>query len=257
MLISSPPRAPCSAVHSSPVAGLRAAPCTLRWPIDQISGGPAGLPRIVVGSAAVGLMRTILPRWFCRVLRLVAQVEALAERDEERARAVEDEPRAPMVRAGVGRLLPEDHLHVLERPAGGVDLRARDRGAGAAVAAILGKAQVDHAIAGEIRVEKHVEQAALPARENLRQAGEGLRELALGRHHPQPPRPLRHEHAPVRQEGEPPGVLEPARDRLDDEVRLLGLHLQRLLRERRRREQQEGERRSRTAHKGPPRIDPR
>ena len=183
-----------------------------------------------------------------RVLRLVAQVEALAERDEERARAVEDDPRAPMVRAGVGRLLTEDHLQVLERRAGAIDLRARDRGSGAAVAAVLGKAQVDHAIAGEIRIGKHVEQAALAAGENLRQPGEGLRELAPGRHHPKPPGPFRHEHGPIRQEGESPGMLEPAHDRLDDEVRLLGLHLQRLLRQRRSGQQQESKRRSRRAH---------
>ena len=45
-----------------------------------------------------------------RVLRLVAQVESVAQRHEEVALAVEDQARAPVIAAGIGRFLTEDHL---------------------------------------------------------------------------------------------------------------------------------------------------
>ena len=74
-----------------------------------------------------------------RVLRLVAQVEPVAQGHEEVAAAVEDEARAPMVVAGMGRLLAEDDLNGFERGAVLAQASSRHAGAGTAFAAISAK----------------------------------------------------------------------------------------------------------------------
>ena len=63
MLISSPPRGPCSCVQSSPVSGCSAAPCRLRWPYDQISGNAPSRPTngLSAGTPPSGVMRRTLP----------------------------------------------------------------------------------------------------------------------------------------------------------------------------------------------------
>ena len=59
-------------------------------------------------------MRTILPRWFVELLRLVAVGEVLAHRQEQIAvRALRDAA-AEMVAARQRAVLVEDHLDVVE-----------------------------------------------------------------------------------------------------------------------------------------------
>ena len=89
MLISSPPRVPCSTSHSSPVAGCSVAAWTLRWPNDQISGRTPSLPTngLSFGIDAVGVDADDLAEQAVHPLRLHAALgdRALALRDEQRA----------------------------------------------------------------------------------------------------------------------------------------------------------------------------
>src|SRR6266540_745057 len=99
MLISSPPRVPCSTDHSSPVAGFSAAPCTLRCPSDQISGRTPSLP---TNGLSFGIEPDDLAEQPVQPLRLHAAFgdRALAERDEERAVRPEDKAAAVMLARG-------------------------------------------------------------------------------------------------------------------------------------------------------------
>ena len=84
---------------------------------------------------------------------------------------VEDEARAEVVVAPHLRLLAEDHLDVAERGHVFREPPAGDRRTVDPVVAGLGVAPVDEAIVGEIGVERHVEETALPARHDLRHPG--------------------------------------------------------------------------------------
>ena len=64
MLTSSPPRAPCSTVHSLPVSGWIAADCGLRWPIDHTSDAQPGSFGVAACALPSALSRTTLPKWF-------------------------------------------------------------------------------------------------------------------------------------------------------------------------------------------------
>ena len=64
------------------------------------------------------------------VLRLAAEllIGALAERDEKVPVAIEDQPRAEMLRARLFRRLREDHLHIGKRAHVLAERSARDGG---------------------------------------------------------------------------------------------------------------------------------
>ena len=164
-----------------------------------------------------------------RVLSLVAQVEPVAQGHEEVAAAVEDEARAPMVVAGMGRLLAEDDLNGFERAAVLAQASSRHAGAGTAFAAILREAQIDEPVLREIRIERHIEKPALPAGSDARDALNRLGERTVGIGDAQAAGPFRDQHAAVRQEGEAPGILEIAGDRLDDHFHLVGAKTLRVL----------------------------
>ena len=94
-----------------------------------------------------------------------------------------------MIAAVDFRILPEDHLHVVE--AVRAELAARDRGAGFAGIARLRIGKIDEAVLGEVRIERHVEQAALTLGDHLRHAIQRLRHLAVFVDDAQPSRPSR------------------------------------------------------------------
>ena len=114
-----------------------------------------------------------------------------------------------MLRARHLGFLAEDHLHV-GQPFG-VEPAARHRGR-VAPAAGFAVAPVDELVVGELRVERHVEQAALAAGVHLRQAGQRGAGLAVEPDDAHPPRPFGDQQAAVGQEREPPRVLQPMRD---------------------------------------------
>ena len=91
-----------------------------------------------------------------------------------------------------------------------LQLAARHRRAVAALAG-LGVAPVDPGVVGELRVQHHVEQAALAAGVHRRQPGHGLAEAAVALDDAQPPGALGDEEAAVGQEGHRPRVGQPAR----------------------------------------------
>ena len=139
----------------------------------------------------------------------------------------EHQPAAEVQRRGERRRLVEDDLDVLDLRRRAVDeLAARDRGVVHHVLARLGVAPVDQLVLLERRIERDVEQAALAARVNRRQAGHRLRHLlAVGADHAQPSRLLGDEHLAVGQERQAPRVDEPFGDgddvELEREPRLL------------------------------------
>ena len=102
--------------------------------------GPDLRPRIlltdegvVVGDRSVRIDAHDLAEIVGEILRR-AELEALAEGDEQLAVRREGEPRAEMVAALDLRLLPEDHFDIVETAIG--ELAARDRRPGAALAGL-------------------------------------------------------------------------------------------------------------------------
>ena len=216
------------------LAGGRVKGGRLQVPVaeDQISGRASSRFRngLFGAGPAIRLDVDDLAEVIGRVLRLVAQVEPVAQGHEEIAVAVEDEARAPMVAAGMGRLLAEDDLNGVRAPVPFWLRRpARHAGAGPALAAILREAQIDEAVLREIRIERHIEKPALPAGRDARDALERLGERTVGIGDAQAAGPFRDQHAAVRQEGEAPGILEIAGDRLDDHFHLVGAKTLRVL----------------------------
>ena len=134
---------------------------------------------------------------------------AVTERDEQRPIGTEHQPRAPVDAGPHLRLLAPDHPRVLE--AGLAEPAARHRRAGPARAG-LGERQVDQAVLGEARAERDVEEASLADRMDGRHASERRRQCAVASDQPEPARPLGDQQAPVGQERESPGMLEPAGD---------------------------------------------
>ena len=102
MLISSPPRVPCSTSHSSPVVGLSVAACDV-----AVAERPDLRPhafladeRIVFRDRAVGVDAHDLAEQAVHPLRLHAPFgdRSLAQRDEQRAVAAEDQAAAEVQR---------------------------------------------------------------------------------------------------------------------------------------------------------------
>ena len=190
--------------------------------------GHAGLAdeRVVLGDRAVGVDARNLAEQAVHALGLHAALgdRPVAHGDEERAVAMPDQAAAEVQPRIERRRLAEDHLHVVDPRRRAVDQRAAGHG-GVVHAAVarLGVAPVDQLVGGEFRIERHVEQAALAARVHGRQPGDRLRLGAVGIHHPQPARPLGHEHPAVGQERYPPRVLQALghRDHVELDVELL------------------------------------
>ncbi len=171
--------------------------------------------RIVARHRAVGIDAHDLPLPLREILRAVAVGEAIALRDQQGAIVREHETRAEVPAAAHLRLLPVDHLHVLEPIVG--ESGAGHRGAGIAALSRLGKGQVDEPVFREARIERDVEQSALPAGEHLRHSPQWRRERPVARHDAKAPQPLGHEQPSVGEEGKRPRMLKSRRDRLRPE----------------------------------------
>ena len=149
------------------------------------------------------------------VLRLVHMAAPVAHADEQRAIRREDKTGAEMPPAADLRLLAEDHVEVRQGAIG--QARSRDFGSGATVAP-PGEGQIDQPVFGKIRMQHHVEQATLTGSIDLRRAAHRLRLQPVRPDDPQRPFPLGHENAAVRQKGQPPGMVQPARQPRHPEI---------------------------------------
>ena len=108
------------------------------------------------------------------------------------------------------RRLVIDHLHVVDARRRRIvdELAARHRRVVLVVLARLGEAPVDQVVLRERGIERHVEQAALAAREHRGQSGHRRRQLAVGAEHAQPAGPLGDQHLAARQERHAPRILQ-------------------------------------------------
>ena len=98
-----------------------------------------------------------------------------------------------------------DPLHVRER----VVLEAAPGDHGADAVLVLGRiAQVEQAIALEVRVQRHVQQAALAARPHVRHAVDVVAQERAVAHDAQPSRALGHQHVAVGKPGQRPRVAQ-------------------------------------------------
>ena len=163
----------------------------------------------VVGrDAAVVAEPDDAPRVVARILGAVP-VPAVPERDEEVPVRGETEPRAEMASAARLREGAEQHLNVFQPAA--AKPPARDFRAGAAPGTAR-VAQVHPSVLLEVRVEGDIEEASLAARVHPGHAGDRLGIEAARRHRAEPARAFGHQHPAVRQEREPPWMVEPGRD---------------------------------------------
>src|SRR3954470_2861861 len=110
------------------------------------------------------------------------------------------------------RVLPEDDLHIVD--AAVAELAPGDCRSGA-ILARLGIGEIDELVFGKVGIESHVEQPALAFGEDLWHALEWLRFGAVFGHDANPAGSLGDQHAPIWQEDEAPGAVEPAGNRLD------------------------------------------
>jgi hypothetical protein len=132
---------------------------------------------------------------------------AVRDRDEQIAVGVERQPR-PVVRlARAPRARLEDLLHALE-PVALQSPSDHGRGALRAVGARLRVAEVDQAVGGEARMYGDVEQSALAAVADRRNARDGLGLEGPAPHHAKTAGALGHEHFAAGQPRHGPGILE-------------------------------------------------
>ena len=126
---------------------------------------------------------------------------------DEKVAVREHQARAEVAAAVVARQGHVDLFHVLQaRPR---EPAAGDRRGGVVIVVGARVGEVNQAVVGEVRVERHVEQPALAVVPHLRHAGHRLGvEHAVG-HDAEPAGAFGHQHPPVRQEGEAPGMLQP------------------------------------------------
>ncbi len=134
----------------------------------------------------------------------------LAGRHEQVAVGRENEARTEMVIACELRPLAKDHGNV--RQPAGVEPGARDRGSVGVAIARFRVRKIDDGVPRESGIQDHVEKAALVLGVHGRNVRDRFRQRPVLAHSAQSPGPLGHEHPPVRQECEPPGVFEPARE---------------------------------------------
>ena len=240
MLISSPPRVPCSTSHSSPVVGMqrRGLDVAVAERPDLRPHAVLADERVVLRDRAVGVDADDLAEQAVHLLRLHAALgdRALALRDEQRAVAAEHQPAAEVQRRFERRRLVIDHLHVLDARRGAVDeLAARDGGVVRAVRRAARRSSSRSA--GSTRSSGSSATSSRPPWPRARPpAGRRPAPTACRRRDDaQPAGLLGHEHLAAGQERQAPGVLEPLGDGDDVEGDvLLGFGRARLAGERRR-----------------------
>ena len=129
------------------------------------------------------------------------------------------------------RLRLEDLLYIVQA----VALQPASNHGGRTLASIfvrLGEAEVDEPVGLVVRVEYHVQEAALSPVPDLRRARDGLRLENPVAHDPQPPGLLRDQHLAPGEEGDGPGVLQTIHDGHDSVGSTLGFIDRRLGRSR-------------------------
>src|SRR4051812_10078583 len=127
-----------------------------------------------------------------------------------------------MIVARMGRLLAENDLRVFESRSVIAQARAYHAGAGPALTAIFGKAQINEPALRKIRIEHDVQEAALAARRDGGEPLDRLGQLAFRIHDTKPSRPFGHQHAAVGEKSETPGILQVACNGFDDHLDLVG-----------------------------------
>ena len=156
-------------------------------------------------------------RRVAHVLRAVG-LAPLARGDKEVAIG-EQEARAEVAAAVVARQGDVDLLDILQARAD--EPAAGDRGGRIVIVVGARIGEVDQAVLREAGVQRHVEQPALAIVPHLGHARDRLGHEPAVRDDAEPAGALRHQHPPVGQEGEAPGVLQPVHH-LDQMETVLG-----------------------------------
>ena len=174
---------------------------------DFRQGSGAANEGIVLRDCAVGVDADGLAHVGAQILRLGPHrlVRAFAQCDEQLAIRREGQGRPEMLVAVIDGQGAEDDLDVLDACSIVRQTAARDRGSVAALAG-SGIAPIDHAILRKARSDDHIQQAALTARIDGRQARDRFADLALGGDDAQTARLFSHQPAAVRQGRQTPGV---------------------------------------------------
>jgi hypothetical protein len=192
MLISSPPCGPCS--------------------VGPDFGFGAGLADegIVAWHRAVRFDAHDLADVIGQILRVVARLEMIAERHEQIAVGALRDAAGDIVAAGRRPDLAEDDDDAVKpRRIAGVELGARHRD----VVAVIGvEAEIDRAVLREGAIQRDIEQSGLAAAGDLGHAGQRRRQLAVARDDAHAAGPFGHQHAPVGQESQRPGMHKTAGD---------------------------------------------
>ena len=165
--------------------------------------------RVVVGHRAVAVEADDGPEVVREVLGRV-ELEPLAHGQEHVALGRERDAAAEVLRPGDVGLLREQDLEAGQAIA--LQAPPPERRCRAPLRPGAGVGEVDVAGLVEVRVERYVEEAALPLRVHGRRARDLVRELAVGAHDAEPPRPLGHEEPSVGEERHAPRALEVAVD---------------------------------------------
>ena len=131
----------------------------------------------------------------------------------------EQEARAEVAAAVVARQGDVDLLDILQARAD--EPAAGDRGGRIVIVVGARIGEVDQAVLREAGVQRHVEQPALAIVPHLGHARDRLGHEPAVRDDAEPAGALRHQHPPVGQEGEAPGVLQPVHH-LDQMETVLG-----------------------------------
>ncbi len=158
------------------------------------------------------------------VLGFLLVIAAFAQGQEQRPVRVEQDASAKVEPARLLEIDVEDVFNIVERGEVFTEGRAGEGGV-VRLRRAFGIAEIDHAAVGEIGRQRDVQQTALTFHQQvIRQArnrgfakpvriDDAQSALALG-----------DQHLARRQEGDGPGVFQPARDGFDDEIGLFGLN---------------------------------
>lgn len=167
---------------------------------------------VVLGHGAIAGDADDLAVGFVELLGAIAMVTAFADAGVEEAIAADDDARAEVLAAVVSRLLPKQHAQVRQRA------RSQSRAGDGGVRAIRcrsGIGEIQRAIAGEVGIEHHVEQATLAVGVDLGYAGQRRTDAAIRFDDAHRAAALGDQEPVVGQEGHGPGAVQATRDGVD------------------------------------------
>ena len=167
-----------------------------------------GHERIVRRHLAVGVDAHDLARQLVQFLRGGRAHAVVALGDEQMALVVEYQARPDMRAVRELGLLRVHHARLDQRVT--PQLAAHHRRARLVAAEVrLGERQVDPAVLRVVGRQRHVQQAGLSVHEDVGQARDRRRHGSIGRDAAQSSGTLGDQHAPIGQEGERPGMVQP------------------------------------------------